>query len=138
MGLRQQRWVVALVTFLAAAALSCTTSSPSASGGSPARPPAMEAASEPTRSLVDSREPVARGTPIDVASLTGRIVLSSEDNLFTANGDGTGVRRLTRKRGPELDPAWSPDGQRIVYRDSRRGLNQDDEIYGRGARPHEK
>lgn len=27
MGLRQQRWVVALVTFLAAAALSCTTSS---------------------------------------------------------------------------------------------------------------
>jgi hypothetical protein len=55
---------------------------PSASGGSPAQPPAMDAASEPTRSLVDSREPVARGTPIDVASLTGRIVLSSEDDLF--------------------------------------------------------
>jgi Tol biopolymer transport system component len=139
MGDRERRGVVALVAFLAAAAMSCTTSSPSAGGGSPTRPPTTDAASEPTRSPVDSREPVARGIPIDVASLTGRIVLSSEDDVFTANADGTSVRRVTRKRGPEFDPAWSPDGEWIVYRDSRRGINQNDEIYvvradGTGAR----
>jgi Tol biopolymer transport system component len=43
--------------------------------------------------------------------------------------DGTHVLRLTRRRGDELDPAWSPDGRAIVYRDSRRGINNDDEIY---------
>ena len=29
----------------------------------------------------------------------------------------------------EFDPAWAPDGSLIVYRDSRRGINHDDEIY---------
>jgi hypothetical protein len=139
MGLRQHRWVVALVTLLAAAEMSCTTSPPSADGGSQTQPSTTDAASEPSRSPVDSREPVLVGPPIDIASLTGRIVLSSEDDVFTANADGTGLIRITRKPGPEFDPAWSPDGERIVYRDSRRGINQDDEIYvvradGTGAR----
>jgi TolB protein len=36
---------------------------------------------------------------------------------------------LTDRPGPEFDPSWSPDGRRITYRDSRRGINRNDEIY---------
>jgi TolB protein len=46
-----------------------------------------------------------------------------------ANADGTGLRRITDAAGPEFDPAWSPDRSRVVYRDSRRGINENDEIY---------
>jgi Tol biopolymer transport system component len=73
--------------------------------------------------------PVAIGEPIDVHRLTGRIVLSSDDDLYTANADGTDLVQVTHRKGPEFDAAWSPDGSRIVYRDSTRGINQDDEIF---------
>jgi Tol biopolymer transport system component len=80
-------------------------------------------------SPVDSRVPVVRGTPIDRNTLRGRIVLSTEDDVYTANADGTDLVQVTSRRGAELDPSLSPDGSRIVYRDSRRGINHDDEIY---------
>jgi Tol biopolymer transport system component len=67
--------------------------------------------------------------PIALAALQGRIVLSRRDDIWTANADGSRLRRLTSRRGPEFDPSWSPDGSRIVYRDSRRGINVNDEIY---------
>jgi Tol biopolymer transport system component len=134
---RHRPRVGALVAILVAG--SCTASSPTDGTGSPAPRSSAHASPEPSRPPIDSREPVLVGPPIDVASLGGRIVLSSEDDVFTANADGTGLIRVTRKPGPEFDPAWSPDGERIVYRDSRRGINQDDEIYvvradGTGAR----
>ena len=31
--------------------------------------------------------------------------------------------------GSEFDGAWSPDGEWVVYRDSTRGINEDDEIF---------
>ncbi|HEY2966360.1 MAG TPA: hypothetical protein VGJ99_08775 [Actinomycetota bacterium] len=137
MNRRHHPRVSALVAILVAS--SCTASSHTDGAGSLAPHSSAQASPEPSGPPIDSREPVLVGPPIEVASLTGRIVLSSEDDVFTANADGTGVRRITRKRGPEFDPAWSPDGERIVYRDSRRGINQDDEIYvvradGTGAR----
>ena len=61
------------------------------------------------------------------------------EDVYTMRPDGTEVVNLTAKAGSEFDGAWSPDGQSVVYRDSRRGINEDDEIYivradGTGAR----
>jgi Tol biopolymer transport system component len=67
--------------------------------------------------------------PIALAALRGRVVFSRRGDVWSANADGSGLRRLTSRRGPEFDPSWSPDGSRIVYRDSRRGINVNDEIY---------
>jgi Tol biopolymer transport system component len=67
--------------------------------------------------------------PIDVERLTGRIVVTDDDDIYSANADGTGARRLTTGAGPEIDAAWAPDGSRVVYRDSQRGFNNDDEIF---------
>jgi TolB protein len=43
--------------------------------------------------------------------------------------DGTERSQLTLIAGNVFDPDFSPDGARIVYRDSRHGINNDDEIY---------
>jgi TolB protein len=59
----------------------------------------------------------------------GRIAFGRAGDIWTARADGSHPRRLTSGRGPEEDPSWSPDGRRLVYRDSRRGFNLNDEIY---------
>src|SRR4249919_2670840 len=80
--LRHGRWSIVLVAVLAWASMSCTaTSSSDDAGRSPSSTSGPEASPEPSRSPIDSREAVVRGTPIDVARLTGRIVLSSEDDV---------------------------------------------------------
>lgn len=70
---------------------------------------------------------------INITSLTGRIVFAAgpphDVDIYTMNADGTNLQQLTTNPGDEFDPEWSPDGTRIVYRDSRRGHNHDDEIY---------
>jgi TolB protein len=35
--------------------------------------------------------------------------------LFVADADGRNPRRLTHNKIPEVNPAWSPDGRKIVY-----------------------
>ena len=73
--------------------------------------------------------PVLMGEPIDLATLEGTIVFDDFEDLFTVDVGGTGLLRLTTELGSEFDGSWSPDGAMIVYRDSRRGINEDDEIY---------
>src|SRR6266545_3533102 len=73
--------------------------------------------------------PSPSGPPISIACLTGRVTFSMDDDVYVMRADGSHVRRLTSQRGAEFDPSWSPDGTRIAYRDSRRGINQDDEIF---------
>jgi TolB protein len=67
---------------------------------------------------------------IALAELRGHIVFSRlDDNIWTANADGSALRRLTTRRGAEFDPSWAPGGKQIAYRVSRGGFNHNDEIY---------
>jgi Tol biopolymer transport system component len=50
-------------------------------------------------------------------------------DVVVARADGSRVRRLTSAPGPQFDPSFSPDGRLIAYRDSRHGINKDDEIW---------
>jgi Tol biopolymer transport system component len=38
-----------------------------------------------------------------------------ESELFLMNSDGSNVQQLTDRPGPDVDPAWSPDGSRIAW-----------------------
>jgi len=85
----------------------------------------------PTASRIegDGVLPVLVGDPIDLGTLTGRIVYDDFEDIFTVRPDGSDGQVVTDRPGSEFDAAWSPDGASIVYRDSRRGINTDDEIY---------
>ena len=41
--------------------------------------------------------------------------------IFTMNANGTGVTRLTSVSGPDFDPTWSSDGEKIVFSSGRNG-----------------
>jgi Tol biopolymer transport system component len=86
-------------------------------------------AGESTPARRPIRSPISPGDPVALADLTGRVVFSRDDDVFTANPDGSAEHRLTRRPGPEFDPSWSPGGTRVAYRDSTSGINDDDEIY---------
>ena len=70
----------------------------------------------------------------------GRLAVAFEDDIAVVEADGSGRQVVVEApRAPQFDPDWSPDGLRIIYRDSRAGVNVNDEIYvssadGSGAR----
>jgi Tol biopolymer transport system component len=44
---------------------------------------------------------------------------SWEGELYVMNADGSGVTRLTRGKGAEARPGWSPDGTHIIFQSDR-------------------
>ena len=83
----------------------------------------------PTRIVHASQTAVSIGDPIKLSELSGRIVTDDFEDITALNVDGSDVVTIADAAGPEFDGAWSPDGQWIVYRDSTRGTNNDDEIH---------
>ena len=100
-----------------------------------AKRPAVAAPTSSAPPLAHEGAPAApaaqpvRGPRVRLSSLTGRVAFSHRGDIWIARPDGSHSRRLTRTRGPQDDPTWSPDGRTVAYRDARRGMNLGDEIY---------
>jgi TolB protein len=73
--------------------------------------------------------PPVRGRRVPLSSLRGSVAFSRGGDIWIADADGSHARRVTRTRGPQDDPTWSPDGRTLAYRDAHRGYNMNDEIY---------
>jgi Tol biopolymer transport system component len=97
-----------------------TPASFAASGGTPL----------PSRIARSGSDPVSTGEPIALSELSGRIVFDDFEDVFVMDVDGSNVVKVAGDpAGPEFDGAWSPDGEWVVYRDSTRGINENDEIF---------
>ncbi len=129
-GLLRRTVSVALCGVLAA----CGTTPPSGSPPSgtaavASQPPSSGSAASP-RIVHDGLAPVVTGTPIELDDLTGRIVFDDFEDVLAMDPDGSNVIRIAADpSGQEFDGAWSPDGEWVVYRDSTRGINVDDEVF---------
>ena len=52
-----------------------------------------------------------------------RLVFERRGQIYVINGDGTGLRRVTRLLTDAREPAWSPEGRQIVFtREARAAL----------------
>jgi TolB protein len=78
-------------------------------------PEAAPHRAHPTPRAIGSQSTLTE-SPIDLTSLSGRIVFDNFEDVWSINADGTGLTRLTRSPWPEFDPSWSPDGRFIAYR----------------------
>jgi Tol biopolymer transport system component len=47
--------------------------------------------------------------------------VGGKDDIYLVGADGSGLRRLTSASGPEIQPAWSPDGSQLAYTASNPG-----------------
>lgn len=115
------------------AAAGCSPAGPvqTAASGPSFNPPETTAPASPAATRIEhvGYSPVETGEPIDVAPLNGRIVFDDFEDVYAMDPDGSNVVTVAGAPGPEFDGAWSPDGKWVVYRDSTRGTNNNDEIY---------
>jgi Tol biopolymer transport system component len=120
--------VLAVAALLAGCAGPGVTTTPS-SAASPSATASADGAPLPTRIVHTGYDPVSIGEPLDIADLSGRIVFDDFEDVFVMDVDGSNVGKVAAAAGAEFDGAWSPDGEWVVYRDSTRGINDNDEIF---------
>lgn len=83
----------------------------------------------PTRTVHAGTVPVETGERVALTDLSGRIVFDDFADVFAMDIDGSNVVTIAGDpAGSEFDGDWSPDGEWVVYRDSTRGINENDEI----------
>ena len=75
----------------------------------------------------ETPSPTTAPTPEAVFSETnGRFAfdadLEGSYNIYTVNGDGSGLRQITFHQAKDGDPSWSPDGSEIVFISERDGV----------------
>ena len=125
------RQIAAVVTGVAlmSGTAACSPAQPAATGAS-FTPIPTTASRSPGATRIEhlGYGPVETGAPIDIASLSGRILFDDFEDVYAMDPDGSNVVTVAGAPGPEFDGAWSPDGRWVVYRDSTRGVNNDDEI----------
>jgi TolB protein len=96
----------------------------------PAATAAATASPRSTRREHRTSEVIAVGRPISLDDLSGRILFDDFEDVYAMDVDGSNVVMVAGDpAGPEFDAAWSPDGRWVVYRDSTRGINSNDEIF---------
>ena len=84
----------------------------------------------PSRLVHTGGGPYTVGDPITLGNLSGRILFDDFEDVFAMDVDGSNVLKVAHdSAGSEFDGAWSPDGEWVVYRDSTRGINDNDEIF---------
>ena len=95
----------------------------------PTPSPIPSATPLPTRAVHVGPLPVETGEPIALTDLSGRIVFDDFADVFAMDVDGSNVVTIAGDpAGSEFDGDWSPDGEWVAYRDSTRGINENDEI----------
>jgi formylglycine-generating enzyme required for sulfatase activity len=76
---------------------------------------------------------------LDVAKLKGTIVFVSDRGgslkIWSMHASGKNAKQLTRSEGPDADPRFSPDGQRILYTTLRGGFPEIWQMNRDGSRP---
>src|SRR6266487_5686107 len=120
------RRMAVVVLSVASLATGCTRAAEPAGEPSTVSDGAVPSAAATT---VQPLEPQVTGPPIRTSSLHGRVAFDCGSDVCIADVDGSHRRHLTDRSGPEFDATWSPDGTRVAYRDSRHGINNNDEIY---------
>jgi TolB protein len=76
--------------------------------------------------------PTSPSPPTHTPALAGlcRIAFERDGDIYVRDCDGAQVRRLTDHPAGDGAPAWSPDGQRLVFASSRDRQSQSDEMPG--------
>lgn len=96
-----------------------STSTPTETPTPPATPtpapPTVRPTSRPSPTPATPPPSPVPKTPTPAPLSRQRFVFSNETDIFASYRDGTGTRQLTFTAEEEYWPAWSPDGEKIVF-----------------------